>query len=1038
MNLSAIFIRRPVMTALVMTAVLVFGVMAYQRLPVADLPNVDFPTIQVSANMPGASPETMASAVATPLEKQFSTIAGIDTMNSVSQQGSTQITLQFAMSRDIDSAAQDVQSAISRAQRQLPTAMTTPPSYSKVNPADAPILMYALTSATLRLSALDEYGQTNIAQRISMIEGVAQVMVYGSQKAAVRVQVDPRELAARGIGIDEVATAIDSGNANLPTGILYGPDKQYAVQADGQLEDAASYRPLIVAYRDGAPVRLEQIGQVVDDVENNKTAAWFCTKEMQQRAVVLAIQKQPGTNTVAVAAAVQALIPTFREQLPGSVALELLYDRSASIRKSADDMRFTLILTFALVVMVVFLFLRNVSATIIPSLALPLAVIGTFAVMYVLDYSIDNLSMMALTLAVGFVVDDAIVMLENIFRHMEMGKPRMQAALDASQEVGFTIVSMTLSLAAVFIPVLFMGGIVGRLFREFAVTIGVAVIVSGVVSLTLTPMLSARFIKTPSEVHHHRIFIWSEAVFQAFTRFYGRLLAFVLRHRLSAVLAALAMLVGTFFMFGIVPKGFIPSEDAGMVSVSTEAQEGISFEALKQLQQQAAAIVQQDPDVSRFMSRCGSGGMRGGSNAGGMFLTLEDYPERKSTTDEVVARLRPKLSQIPGMRALLQNPPPIQVGGQQSKSQYQFTLETPDIDELYRGAGLLIEKMREMPALTDVTSDMQLKNPEVRLRIDRDTATALGVSAAQIERALLAAYGSQQVSTILAPNNQYQVILEVEPELQRDPDAIKLLHVRSSKGDLVPVEAVAKLENGVGPLSISHFGQLPAVTISFNLKQGASIGDAVDAVQALAKRTLPEGVHAAFQGTAQAFQSSFQGLVALLFVAILVIYLVLGILYENFFHPITILSALPFAGFGAVLTLWVFGAELSLYAFVGIIMLIGLVKKNGIMMVDFAIEARRQRGLSPEDAIYEACLVRFRPIMMTTIAALVAGLPIALGLGAGGESRAPLGLAVVGGLLFSQSLTLFVTPVFYVYMEKLQAFLSGSRLKRLDRARHRG
>jgi HAE1 family hydrophobic/amphiphilic exporter-1 len=841
--------------------------------------------------------------------------------------------------------------------------------------------------------------------------------------------VDPRELASRGIGIDEVASAVASGNSNLPTGILYGPDRQYAVMADGQLESAAAYRKLIVTYREGAPVRLEQLGTVLDSVENDKTAAWFCTRDSQQRAIVLAVQKQPGTNTVAVADAVMALVPAFREQLPGSVSLELLYDRSASIRESAGDMQFTLLLTFALVVMVVFLFLRNVSATVIPSLALPLAVVGTFAVMYVLDYSIDNLSMMALTLAVGFVVDDAIVMLENTFRHMEMGKPRMQAALDASKEVGFTIVSMTLSLAAVFIPVLFMGGIVGRLFQEFAVTIGVAVIVSGVVSLTLTPMLSARFIRTPAEVRHGRLFAASEAAFQAFTRSYGRVLRYVLRHKVSALLVALAMAAGTVYLFGVVPKGFLPSEDRGMVSVVTEAQEGISFRALVERQQAAAAVVQKDPDVDRFMSRAGGSGGRvtSGSNSGGMFLTLKDYPARRSTTDEVIARLRPKLARIPGIRAMLQNPPPINIGGQQSKSQYQFTIQDPDIEALYRSASALLERMREMPALTDVTTDLQLKNPEVRLRIDRDAATAKGVSAARIESALLSAYGSQQVTTILSPNNQYQVILEVLPELQRDPAALRLLHVRSDEGRLVPLDAVARIESGVGPLSISHFGQLPAVTISFNLKEGTSIGQAVDEVQALAGRTLPEGMHGAFQGTAQAFQASFKGMLALLFVAILVIYLVLGILYENFFHPITILSALPFAGFGAVFTLWLSGAELSIYAFVGIIMLVGLVKKNGIMMIDFAIEARRGGGRSPEDAIHEACLVRFRPIMMTTIAALVAALPIALGMGAGGESRSPLGLAVVGGLLFSQSLTLFVTPVFYVYMERLQGFLGRRR-----------
>ncbi len=1024
MNISQPFIHRPVMTTLVMLAVLLFGFMAYKKLPVADLPNVDFPTISVTANMPGASPETMASAVATPLEKQFSTIAGIDSMTSQSYQGATQITLQFTLNRDIDAAAQDVQSAISRAQRQLPTAMTTPPSLSKVNPADSPIVMYALTSPTVPLSALDEIGQTEIAQRISMVEGVAQVSVYGSQKYAVRVQVDPRQLAARGIGIDEVASAISQGNANLPTGILYGPDKQYSVKTDGQLENAAAYRKLIVAYRNGAPVRIEDIGSVVDSVENDKAAAWFCNKDVMQRSVVLAVQKQPGTNTVQVADAVNALIPKFREQLPGSVSLMPLFDRSAAIRESAEDMKFTLLLTLGLVVAVVFLFLRNFSATVIPSLALPLSVVGTFAVMYLLDYSIDTLSMMALTLAVGFVVDDAIVMLENIFRHMEMGKSRMQAALDASKEVGFTIVSMTLSLAAVFIPVLFMGGIVGRLFSEFAVTIGVAVIVSGIVSLSLTPMLSARFVKPPSEVRHGRLFILSEALFQATTRFYGRLLKVVLKHRLFAIFVSVATLAGTVFMFGLVRKGFVPTEDQGMIRIATEAQEGISFEALFKLQQKAAAIVRQDPDVDRFMSRAGAGGNRPASNGGNISISLKDRPPRKSTVDEVISRLRPKLAQIPGLRTMLQNPSSLPIGGRRSNSQYQYTLQSPDIEALYRDAAALMEKMRQLPELTDVTSDMQLKNPEVRLKIDRDAAAALGVTADRIESALLAAYGSSQVTTILAPNNQYQVILEVAPEHQQSPDDLSLLYVRSTSGRLVPLQSLAKSDNkAVGPLSINHFGQLPSVTISFNLKDGASIGGAIEVVQAVAKKTVSENVHASFQGTAQAFQSSFQGMTLLLFIAILVIYMVLGILYENFFHPITILSALPFAGFGAVFTLWIFDAELSIYAFVGIIMLVGLVKKNGIMMVDFAVEARRNQGMSPEDAIYNACIIRFRPIMMTTIAALVAGLPIALGLGAGGESRSPLGLAVVGGLLFSQSLTLFVTPVFYIYMEKLQGLL---------------
>ena len=1021
MNISAPFIRRPVMTTLVMLSILLFGIMSYRLLPVSDIPNVDFPTISVSASMPGASPETMAAAVATPLEKQFSTIAGIDTMNSTSGQGSTQITLQFNLNRNIDAAAQDVQSAIARAARALPDAMPSPPSFRKVNPADQPILMFALTSPTLPLSALDEYGQTNIGQRISMVDGVAQVSLYGSQKYAVRVQVDPHELAARGIGMEDVADAIDKGNVNMPTGVLYGLHKTFTVQATGQLFEAEAYRSLIVAYRNGSPVRLGELGKVLDDVENNKSTAWYCTPESQQRAVMLAVQKQPGTNTIAVAGAVKALLPTFRAQLPASVSLNQMYDRSISIKKSADDVQFTLVLTLCLVVMVIFLFLRNVSATVIPSLALPMAVIGTFAVMYVLDYSIDNLSMMALTLAVGFVVDDAIVMLENIFRHMEMGKPRLQATFDASKEIGFTIVSMTLSLAAVFIPVLFMGGILGRLFREFAVTIGTAVLVSGVVSLTLTPMLAARFVKPPSEVHHGRAYRWSEAVFQAALRLYGWSLHIVLRHTVITMVISVAILAATAYLFVVIPKGFIPSEDRGMIQVSTEAQEGISYDAMIEHQQAVAAVIAKEPDVDRFMSSAGGGG-HGAGNTGNMFLMLKDRPERTATTDQVLQRLRPKLSPIPGVRAFLRNPPPISVGGGFGRSLYQFTLQDPDIDELYKYAAILYDKMRTMPQLQDVTTDMQLKNPELEVKINRDMATTLGVSAAQIEQTLLNAYASRQVTTIFAPNNDYSVILEVQPEYQLDPKALSLLYVRSASGQLVPLKAVADLQEGVGPLTINHYGQLPAATISFNLKPGVSIGDAVKDVQAAASQTLPPTVNATFQGTAQAFQASLKGMVLLLFVAIVVIYMVLGILYENFFHPITILSALPFAGFGALLTLLIFRAELSIYAFVGIIMLVGLVKKNGIMMIDFAIESRRQ-GKAPGDAIHEACMIRFRPIMMTTMAALMAGMPIALGYGAGGEARQPLGLAVVGGLLFSQTLTLFVTPVFYVLMEHLQEVL---------------
>jgi HAE1 family hydrophobic/amphiphilic exporter-1 len=1020
-NLSEPFIRRPVMTTLVMSAILLFGIMGYRLLPVSDLPNVDFPTIFVSASLPGASPETMASAVATPLERQFSTIAGLDTMTSSSLQGSTQITLQFVLSRQIDAAAQDVQAAIARAAKQLPSNMPTPPSYQKVNPADQPILYLALTGSTLPMSTLNEYGDTLMAQRISMVDGVAQVMVFGARKYAVRVQVDPWEMASRGIGIDEVEAAVVRANVNLPTGILYGPHRSFTVQASGQLLRAPDYRPLIVAYRGGAPVRLRELGQVIDSVENDKTFAWYCTPERQEPAVVLAIQRQPGTNTVEVASAVKALLPTFRSQMPASVQVNTLFDRSLAIHDSARDVQFTLLLTLGLVVMVIFLFLRNLSATVIPSLALPMSVVGTFIAMYALDYSLDNLSLMALTLAVGFVVDDAIVMLENIVRHMEMGKPRLQAALDGSKEVGFTIVSMTLSLAAVFIPVLFMGGIVGRLFREFAVSIGAAVIVSGVVSLTLTPMLCSRFLRSPESIHHGHIYAASERVFDWMIRLYGWTLSIVLRQKLLTMLVSLAILAGTVYLAVIMKTEFLPSEDRGQLLVQTEAAESTSFMSMFAHQQALASIVQKDPNIRAFMSSAGGRG-GGAANTGRMLILLKQRAERPQSVDEMVQSLRPKLAQVPGVRAFLQNPPSIQVGARSAKNLYQYTLLGPDTDELYRAAGALIARMQNMPELQDVTSDMQLKNPEIDINIDRDQASAKHVSAQQIEQALSDAYGSTQISTIFAPTNQYQVILELLPEFQVDPEALAMLFIRSDTGELVPIKSVAELKEGYGPLTINHSGQLPSVTISFNLAPGAALGDAVDKVNAVAREVLPADITTGFQGTAQAFKASTQGMYLLLALAVLVIYIVLGVLYENFWHPLTILSALPFAGFGALVTLWVFNVNLSIIAFVGIIMLVGLVKKNGIMMVDFAIEGRRA-GKSDVEAIHEACLIRFRPIMMTTMCALMAGLPIAFGWGTGAEARRPLGLAVVGGLIFSQTLTLYVTPVFYVLMERWQSFL---------------
>jgi HAE1 family hydrophobic/amphiphilic exporter-1 len=1019
MSISELFIKRPIMTTLVMSAILVFGVMSYRLLPVSDLPNVDFPVIQVSAALPGASPETMASAVATPLERQFSTIAGLDSMSSTSAQGVSSIVLQFNLSRNIDAAAQDVQTAISRSLNQLPQDMPNPPTYNKVNPADQPIMYLALTSPTLPMSTLDEYGQTIMAQRISTISGVAQVSVYGSQKYAVRIQVDPKALISRGIGIDEVASAVQRNNVNLPTGTLYGAHKAFTVETSGQLMEASAYRPVIITYRNGSPVRLQDLAVVNDSVENNKTAAWYGDEHALSRSLVLAIQRQPGTNTVAVASRVKTLLPLFQQQIPASAQLHILFDRSQSIKESVEDVQFTLYLTLCLVIMVIFLFLRNLSATIIPSLALPMSVIGTFSAMYLLGFSLDNLSLMALTLSVGFVVDDAIVMLENIVRHMEMGKSKLQAAFEGSKEVGFTILSMTLSLAAVFIPILFMGGIVGRLFNEFAVVIGVSILISGFVSLTLTPMLCSRFLKHVDPEKHGRFYKASERVFDNAVTWYGKTLDVVLYHKALTVGVSALMLLATFYLFAVIPKGFLPSSDTGQIFGFTEAAQGISFDGLRRHQMKVMDVIRHNPNVERFFSTIGSRGFTG-ANQGIVFMRLKPLSERKERVDQIIQDLRPQMAQIPGMLVFLQNPPPIRIGGQLTKSLYQFTLQSPDFHELYDYAPKLLSKLQQLPDLQDVTSDLQIKNPQVNVDIDRDIASSLGVTAQQVEDALYYAYGSRQISTIFAPNNSYQVIMELEPQYQRDPQALSMLYIRSSKNELVPLDAVAKLTSGLGPLTVSHVGQLPSVTISFNLKPGVAIGDATTEINQIARNMLPETITVSFQGQAQAFQSSNAGLGLLLIVAILVIYMVLGILYESFIHPITILTALPFAGLGALLTLLIFGQELSLYAFVGIIMLIGIVKKNGIMMVDFAIEAQRNEGKEARDAIHEACMVRFRPIMMTTMAALLGTLPIALGFGAGAEARRPLGLAVVGGLLFSQILTLYVTPVFFVYMDNFQ------------------
>jgi len=1032
MSIPELFIRRPIATTLVMLAILVFGIVAYQSLPVSDLPTIDAPTINVQAALPGANADTMAAAVALPLEKRFSTIAGVDSMSSNNVLGRTSITLQFSLDRNIDGAAQDVQAAITQAGRQLPANLPAPPFFYKVNPADQPVLYLALTSSTLPISKVDYYAENLVAQSLSTVNGVAQVGVYGQSKFAVRAQMDPQALSTRLIGIDEVQQALSDGNVNLPTGALWGPQKTATVEATGQLFNAADYEKLVVAYRNGSPVRLGELGRVIDDIENQRNLTWYD----KDRGILLVIFRQPGVNTVQVVDNVKALVPGLQAQLPPAIVMHTLGDRTITIRRSMDDVKFTLELSLFLVIMVIFLFLRNLSATIIPSLALPFSLVGTFAVMYLGGYSLDNLSMMALTLSVGFVVDDAIVMLENIVRHMEMGERPFEAAVNGSGEIGFTILSMTLSLAAVFIPVLFMGGVLGRLLHEFAVTIMSAIVVSGFVSLSLTPVLCSRFLKPPHEEKHGRLFNFFEGIQNGLTHVYDRSLQVVLRHKLATISVSALLLVGTVYLYTVIPKGFLPSEDIDQFNITTEAAEGVSFDTMVQHQLEINQILMADPNVAYVMSQVGFG--RGTMNQGGITVRLRPRAERPQV-EQVIQELRPKLAVVPGMNVFMRNDPPIRIGGIQSKALYQFTLEGADLKALFQASREFLASMRALPGLVDVTSDLQVSNPQVNLVIDRDNAAALGVTANQVEDALYSAYGQRQVSTIFAPDDQYQVILELEPQFQRDANAIAALHVRSKTGQLVSLASVSTLTNTYGPLSVNHLGELPAVTMSFNLKPGTSIGDAVSEINDLARRTLPLTISTSFQGTAQAFQSSLSGLGMLLVMAIFVIYVVLGILYESFIHPITILSGLPSAGFGALLTLYAFhlaalrgwvspmlDMSLDIYGFVGIIMLIGIVKKNAIMMIDFALEAQRKEGKSPAEAIYQGCLVRFRPIMMTTMAALMGTLPIALGFGAGAESRRPLGVSVVGGLVFSQIVTLFLTPVVYIYME--DAKLWGTRM----------